>query len=114
MVGRTRTIPVSFRVDETNYRQLEERAKECGLSPGKFVRGLLISELHRPLLNLGEQVAELVTRVNDIGQTVDDVRLRQARSLYFALTMIGAVPSDTATEIVLTKLTKETNDGRND
>ena len=114
MVGRTRTIPISFRVDENTYRHVEERAKECGTSPGVFVRGILISELHRPLNDVSEQLSDLISKVSEIEQTIYDVRLRQARSLYFALTMIGKVPNDTATQIVLTKLTKETANGRVD
>ncbi len=107
MVGRTKTIPISFRVDESTLKLIEERAKECGLSPGVFVRGVVVAELHRPLHDVGHQLADITDKIVEIENTLSDVRLRQARSLYFALTMIGSVPTDTATEIVLTKLTKE-------
>ena len=104
MVGRTRTIPVSFRVDESTYSALTERAKECGVSVGVYVRGVAISEIHRPLHDVGLQISELVEKTNAIEQAIEMIKVNQSKSLFFALTQIGSMTPDIARDLVRTKL----------
>ena len=112
MVGRTRTVPVSFRVDETTLSALSERAKECGVSVGVFVRGVVIAEIHRPLHDLGSQLSDLLERANAIEQTVELLKVNQSKSLFFALTHIGGMLPDIARDLVRAKLSEEKTGGR--
>ena len=112
MVGRTRTVPVSFRVDESTLSALSERAKECGVSVGVFVRGVVIAEIHRPLHDLGSQLSDLLERANAIEQTVELLKVNQSKSLFYALTHIGGMSPDLARDLVRTKLSGGETDGR--
>ena len=112
MVGRTRTVPVSFRVDESTLSALSERAKECGVSVGVFVRGVVIAEIHRPLHDLGSQLSDLLERAKAIEQTVELLKVNQSKSLFYALTHIGGMSPDPARDLVRTKLSEGETDGR--
>lgn len=114
MVGRQKTYPISFRIDQSTLQQLEERAQECGVSAGVYVRGIVVSEIHRPLNNVGGQLTDLDEKLSEVVQAVDELKTRQARSLYYCLTQIGSMSPDVAKELVLTKLNRENRDGRND
>lgn len=112
MVGRTRTVPVSFRVDESTLSALSERAKECGVSVGVFVRGVVIAEIHRPLHDLGSQLSDLLERAKAIEQTVELLKVNQSKSLFYALTHIGGMSPDPARDLVRSKLSEGETDGR--
>jgi len=114
MVGRTKTFPISFRVDQSTLTQLEARAIECGVSVGVFARGIVVSEIHRPLNEVGDLLSGLEEKLVELQQDIEELKTRQARSLYYVLTSVGTMQPDTAKKLVLTKLSRENRDGSND
>ncbi|MDZ4849683.1 MAG: hypothetical protein SGI77_10340 [Pirellulaceae bacterium] len=90
MTNKSKTVSVRLAIDLIDL--VEERAAIDGLSSGIWLRKLVENEIFRPFN--AAHFEQLIGRLN----------ANQAKSLYYVLTQVGSMDSETAAELVRSKL----------
>ncbi|MEQ1828365.1 MAG: hypothetical protein ABL921_20560 [Pirellula sp.] len=99
-----RSKSISFRLPVTIAEAAEERAAQCGISIGNWVRGQVIASVSQPdtesltsvLEDLLENSAKLIKRL-------EVLEASQRRVLYYCLTKIGSTTPEAAKELIRDK-----------